>query len=195
MNDSHPHYFIAVPVPKEVQQQVHQLSLSAKQRLPFKQWVFPADYHITLQFLGAVSDDQVNKLHSMLQPTTAASSPFSLQLNGWNTFGSPRSPRILWIGVQGELQPLSSLQIRITDTTAELGFPTESRAYTPHITVAKHYTGPVPINKQWLQQEELRMPSEARWEVTELVLYRIYPQRQPKYAAVYTYPLSAPQLT
>jgi RNA 2',3'-cyclic 3'-phosphodiesterase len=99
-------------------------------------WVDPAQIHLTLQFLGEVADPQVPPLTAVLD-TLAAQPAFDFQIEGLGTFGSPRSPRIIWVGVRLPNPPLMSLQKACQDRLADLGFRPEERAFKPHLTLGR----------------------------------------------------------
>ena len=63
--------------------------------------------------------------------------PFELHLGKLGTFGSPRSPRVLWIDVAGDVDTLAKLQSQVEAELGPLGFPAEPRRFSPHLTLAR----------------------------------------------------------
>ena len=57
-------------------------------------------------------------------------------MHGAGTFGRSSSPRVLWLGVDGEVRALASLQRDVAGELEAIGFPREERAFSPHLTLA-----------------------------------------------------------
>lgn len=169
---------MAVPVPDTIKKGLADWSKQL-QALPFdyKEWVHVEDFHITLKFLGGLSDKQVEALCKGLDQTTLTFSPFHIRGKSFGFFGRPRSPRVLWGGVEAD-KMLFDDQKTIDKMCSELGFSSENRPYRPHITVAKKWVGGM--------FEPSVVPSppylfEQGWPVDTIVLYQIHPSRKPKY--------------
>jgi 2'-5' RNA ligase len=63
--------------------------------------------------------------------------PFAIALADAGTFGRPASPRVLWLGIDGDVTSFTALQAAIAGALAGLGFAPEDRAFHPHITLAR----------------------------------------------------------
>lgn len=100
-------------------------------------WVRPEGVHLTLKFLGETPADRVPAIRAALAEAVSGTPPHVLKLNGLGTFGSRRSPRVLWVGLEGDLEDLRRLQEKVEAALARLGFPTEGRAFSPHLTLAR----------------------------------------------------------
>jgi len=48
-----------------------------------------------------------------------------------------RRPRVVWVGIKGEVDKLVSWQQRLDDGLGQLGFAKETRPFTPHLTLAR----------------------------------------------------------
>jgi RNA 2',3'-cyclic 3'-phosphodiesterase len=99
-------------------------------------WVRPEQIHLTLKFLGDMPDGQVVPVCRALDGL-AEHEAFEFQIYGIGTFGSPRSPRVVWVGVQMPNPALMELQKACEEGLAELGFPPEGRAFKPHLTLGR----------------------------------------------------------
>ncbi len=99
-------------------------------------WVPPANLHLTLKFLGEVSDVHVRDVNRRLQELAAVSAPFSLEVFGTGVFPNTRRPTVLWIGIQ-QSPGLVHLQEGVEKTLAQLGFPPEARRFAPHLTIGR----------------------------------------------------------
>jgi 2'-5' RNA ligase len=105
--------------------------------LPVK-WVRPEALHVTLKFLGDVDDASEPDLRAALGLVAGGGEarPVSLHINGFGVFPDVRRPRIVWAGLAPD-PALELLQHRVEQVFAPLGFPTEARAFRPHLTLGR----------------------------------------------------------
>lgn len=109
-------------------------------------WVRPEGMHVTLKFLGEVAESRTADLQSALGRACAGARTLSLGLEGFGAFPDARRPRVVWAGVVPE-PALELLQHGVERELAPLGFPTEARAFRPHVTLgrAKGRGAPKPV--------------------------------------------------
>jgi len=138
--------FVALPLPSHIKQELEHWQLQNQSTLQFRKWTHPEDLHITLQFLGDTTNEQLEQL--IVQLGSIQHSPFQLQLSSFGSFGPSSAPRILWASVSGELQSLTQLHRKVLEQTEKVGFIAEERRYQPHITVARYYEGVGRVSNQ-----------------------------------------------
>ncbi len=90
----------------------------------------PVDLHMTLVFLGAISDAQLHCVESVAEAVRVRS--FTLHIDG---IGYWQRPRILWAGPVQTPEPLSQLVFDLQNGLKACGFEPEQRRYQPHITL------------------------------------------------------------
>jgi 2'-5' RNA ligase len=130
--------FIAIELPPHVRRALEDLQARlGKGREPGAKWVAPGGIHLTLKFLGDVPGERIPLLASAMGQVAAAESSLALHLAGAGCFPRAERPRVLWVGMAGDVERLAALQARMQVTMAELGFPRESRPFTPHLTLAR----------------------------------------------------------
>lgn len=100
-------------------------------------WAAPEKLHITLKFLGDVEAAQEEKVADALAEASAAIRPFELRIAGTGVFPGEREPRVLWLGVEDIEGGLARLHSRIENALAAAGFAKETRAFRPHLTIAR----------------------------------------------------------
>lgn len=122
-----PRLFIAVPLPDDVKASLATWTNALRAQLPFRKWVHPADYHLTLQFLGPLSQEQLETTLVQVPKAIKPSKPFSLAIHRLGTFGQRRQPRILWAGVSGDREALQQLQHNVVAQLELLGLPKQRR--------------------------------------------------------------------
>lgn len=101
------------------------------------QWARPDGMHLTLKFLGNIPSANVSPLLECVREFTSANRGFGLQLTRLGMFPNRRKPRVLWAGVGGDLDTLSSLQQAAEGAVNALGYPPEQRPFRPHITLGR----------------------------------------------------------
>jgi 2'-5' RNA ligase len=100
-------------------------------------WITRLGMHITLNFLGEVSESQKSDVERVLDNVTNKHSSFLLQCRGAGTFPhNSRNPRIIWIGLDKN-EAFETLHRDIEEEMAGLGFPKDSRPFHPHLTLGR----------------------------------------------------------
>lgn len=102
MADNHAHYFLGIPLPQTIKKCLSQWSASMQNIVHYKYWTHINDYHVTLLFLGAAGDSQIEELSDHIDKRVTTIQSFPMQLTEPGTFGSSQRPRVLWAGVQSD---------------------------------------------------------------------------------------------
>jgi 2'-5' RNA ligase len=142
-----PRIFIAAPVSPEVQASIAALPHPAGTPL---RWVRADQLHITLRFLGEISDEQLDQVLGATRDA-AAGNPGTLRLTarGIGAFPDEHRARIVWVGIAGQVAGLKALQRSLENQLAARGFRRDERSFTPHITIARlRKPGPLPVELQ-----------------------------------------------
>jgi len=129
--------FIALDIPTATKSTLGEVIRSLTPQVPGGvRWVDPGAVHLTLKFLGNVEPAQVDGIVEALR-RPAAVSPFRIWLSGLGVFPNERRPRVLWVGLDGDLASLRELQEEISGEMSGLGFPREARPFSPHLTLGR----------------------------------------------------------
>ena len=130
--------FIAVELPSGLKNELAELETQLKKASPpVVKWVDPNSIHVTLKFLGEVSEDSIEELMLAIEEAAQGILPFQFEVRGVGAFPNLERPQVLWTGVKGELDKIAQLQKRIESNTEQLGSPRESRAFSPHLTLGR----------------------------------------------------------
>ncbi len=141
--------FIAVELPEGLKKELAELEAQLKKSSPtVVKWVDPNSIHITLKFLGEVSEDNIDELMLAIEESAQGISPFKLEVSEVGAFPDLDHVQVVWVGVTGELDKVLQLQKRIESNTEQLGFPRESRAFTPHLTLGRVRNEAKPNDRQ-----------------------------------------------
>ncbi len=181
-----PRLFVAVPLPQQLKLELSKWIQSKRREWPFQRWIHEQDVHITLQFLGEVTLPQKDRIINALGALSKNQAPFPLEIHGIGTFGRVEQPRILWAGVEGDLDQLHQLQNKITEKLWPIGFIPEDRPYRPHVTLARKYKG----NDFIISQDDHWGTMTKSWIVNQIVLYETKLGQQPMYQPISVFPFS-----
>ena len=100
-------------------------------------WVASDSIHLTLKFLGDTPRSRIPQLEAALQAACAAFAPFEFTVEGRGCFPNIHRPRVIWVAVRDKGQALARLQQDVEKCVAPLGWPTEERGFSPHLTVGR----------------------------------------------------------
>jgi 2'-5' RNA ligase len=130
--------FIAIELPEAVKTGLKQLQTELTlPRYSFVKCVAPEGIHLTLKFLGNIPAKKVTDITGVMVQASQEVSPFQLQITEVGAFPNMKRPRVLWVGIKGEVDKLVGWQQRIDNGLVPLGFPKEARPFTPHLTLAR----------------------------------------------------------
>lgn len=131
--------FIAVELDAEARQQLKTLQMALHPLMPpgLVRWVAPENIHITLKFLGDTRPDQVAAVTAALDSLGSAILPFQVTLAGRGCFPNFKRPHVVWAGLVDRGQRLQKLTDAVERSVSPLGWPTESRPFTPHLTIGR----------------------------------------------------------
>jgi 2'-5' RNA ligase len=167
--------FIAVELPEAVKTGIQQLQTELTlPRYSFVKCVAPEGIHLTLKFLGNVSAQKISEITGVMEQASQGVNPFPLQLTEVGAFPNMRRPRVLWVGIKGEVHKLVDWQQRLDNGLVPLGFAKEARPFTPHLTLARVRENCSPADRLHLGETVARAHAEVdnKFTVTSLNLMR-----------------------
>ena len=130
--------FIAVELPEGLKRELAAIEIQLKKASPpVVKWTNPNSIHVTLKFLGEIAEESIDELMPAIEESAYGISPFQLEIADIGAFPNLSRAQVVWVGVKGELQKITQLQLRIESNTEQLGFPREFRAFTPHLTIGR----------------------------------------------------------
>lgn len=124
-------YFIAVPLPDRVCDNLVQWQGSMPDGI---RKVLPDQMHITLRFLGNVSQEMIQPLRNTL--TEVTEELFEVGIHGTGSFPFEGKPKVLWADV-GKVSPLMRVQKKVESICIDAGFEPSEQSYVPHITLGR----------------------------------------------------------
>ena len=129
--------FIAVELPEGVLSALRRVQQGIKKHSFAVRWVRPEGIHLTLKFLGDIEPARIDEIVGQMTAAARGCGRVSLSAKGIGVFPHLRRPRVLWVGLAGEVQRLSDLQRKIDAGLAEVGFKREKRSFKGHLTLGR----------------------------------------------------------
>jgi 2'-5' RNA ligase len=129
--------FFCLPVDRASRDRLQRLATGLQGRTRSRaRWVDPANYHVTLRFLGEIEPELCTALHEVARTVAAATPPLSLHVDRLSGFPDPRKPRVVWAG--GTAPDAFRRALRMLDEGLDaLGFPRGREESAFHITLAR----------------------------------------------------------
>lgn len=129
--------FIAINCPCDIQHSIQRIQRDFEPHHDDWRWVPPENLHLTLRFLGNVSENSVQALSEAMSFAIEGQSAFSISLQGLGCFPHPTRPRVLWLGIDDPTLNLQSIYRRLMQSLSQLGFPPDKQSFRPHLTLAR----------------------------------------------------------
>ena len=129
--------FIAIEIPSSIQRAIQQATSGLHQELKgLVRWTAPENIHLTLKFLGDISQSSMESLTQLLCAEADMISPFEFHVHGFGSFPISRLPRVLWVGIQAPAG-LEAMYRGIEAACTRLGYEAEPRGFSPHLTIGR----------------------------------------------------------
>ena len=110
-------------------------------------WEKPEKIHVTFTFLGELKNLRTEKLKNILEKACSGIKPFTISFKGLGAFPDFVQPRVVWVGLKGDLKSLAALQKGIEKELKKAGIWFDKKPFTPHVTIGRVKKG---ISKGYL---------------------------------------------
>jgi RNA 2',3'-cyclic 3'-phosphodiesterase len=151
-------------------------------------WIAPDRLHLTLQFIGQVSEEAAAAIEARLGPRFDLTA-FEMRLGSIGAFPRGGRPQVIWLGIDRGADALAALHEAVERRLADVPFRRESRAFSPHLTLARFKRGGTRADVERIA----RLPLEpgAGCTIDHVTLYesRLSP-RGPTYTPLLVTPLA-----
>ena len=162
--------FICIEIPDSIKERIRRLQETLRQTEAQVSWTKSSNVHLTLKFLGGVEASRIEFASKALERATSGVGPFEVEIGGAGCFPSPRSPRVLWVGVPNVAEQLRQLYSTIENELAREGFEREKRKFSPHLTIGRIRA---PLNTASLTEALLATGFDPQTFIaTEVILMR-----------------------
>ncbi len=184
--------FVAVGVPAHAADELDGAVAPLRPSWPDLRWTGRDAWHVTLAFLGEVSETASARLMPRLERAAARHPTLPVSLGGAGAFPGAARARVLWTGVQAEPHGLAALAASVAAGARRAGAPPaeEGRRFQPHLTLARCRP---PVDVQPLV-DRLSGYAGTPWTAGEIYLIRSHlprgrPHDRPRYETLASWPL------
>lgn len=116
---------------------IRRLQTGARFTGAFPTWVKAVGLHQTLVFLGNQPPTRVQEICALMESVSQHSSPFRVSVGGVHFFPTDKNPRVISVGLRGDVESLHALQLTLSERCRAAGLTAEDRPFRPHVTLAR----------------------------------------------------------
>jgi len=164
--------FLAFNLPVEIKNKIAQISGVLKRSSIDARWVKADNIHLTIVFLGDIRQEDLIPMRKEIRDVCTQNQAFEISLRGIGLFPNRRRPRVIWLGLDGELEEMSGFRDELQGRLVSFGIKAENRGFQPHITLGR-FRKPDRIDSDQSGilsgYEELQGPAG---QLNELIMFR-----------------------
>ncbi|RLB12928.1 MAG: RNA 2',3'-cyclic phosphodiesterase [Deltaproteobacteria bacterium] len=164
--------FLAFEIPPEIRDTLALIYNGLRETALNVRWVKQENIHITVIFMGNVDEKNIVPMAKVLEKACNKYAPFMIRIKGAGVFSNLRNPRVLWIGVDGDIKRMRYFRDRLQKDLKAFGIKEEKRRFTPHLTVGRFKRGFNQGAKLKELIEKYRDIASADAMLKELVLFK-----------------------
>ena len=184
--------FVAIDVSDETRAQLGRVReglearLAASRKPPRVTWVADTAAHVTVRFIGEVSEDTAEKVKSALAPPFEQRA-YDVVFEGVGAFPNARRPRVIWIGAPRGQEETAAIAAAVNARLDPIVGKDEARAFRAHLTVAR-VKEPAPFD--WDAAFAATPAGRSRSPIDHVTLYQSKTSpKGPTYTALLKVPL------
>lgn len=183
--------FIAIELPATIRAELAALQRELATTGAEVKWVEADNLHVTMRFLGEITQAQRQTIESLLLEVARGRAPIDAALSEVGTFPERGIPRVIWVGIGQGADQLSRLAQEIERGLAALSIPNEERRFTAHVTLGRVRAPRAgEVIRQRLTQIRWTPPAPFRIECVTLFQSTLG-HTGPVYTALGRFPLTA----
>lgn len=142
--------FIGIDLPEDIQKYLKSIQELLKKSRDDVKWIEPGNIHLTLKFLGEITQEQAQEIKTILEDLACKFMSLELQLRELGAFPKLDFARILWVGLDDKTGSLKKIARDLDTSLTKLGIPKEDKTFSAHITL-----GRIKNHKKDLKLQEL----------------------------------------
>lgn len=184
-----PRSFIAVEANEKVRNSLVKVQGELEETGADLKLVSPENIHLTLRFLGDVSESKLDPIKDAVSDAVTLS-PFQASIEDLGVFPKPSFIRVIWAGVGEGSEELTTLRKNVDQKLSEVDIPPEDKDFTPHFTIARVKSGKAKDKLNYIIEDK----EGSNWgkvEVEEIELMKSeLTSEGPIYTTLETFPLA-----
>ena len=160
--------FIAIEISEEIRSMLDRIEAHLKYAGADVKWVGPENIHLTLKFLGEITEEKCADVKSALDEVARSAKPFELTLKNIGVFPKMEFPRVVWVGIDSGQAEGARLAANIDEAMSNIGFEKDSRPFSPHLTIGRVRSG---LNKDKLREKIAS--ASANFQLTNIAPHKV----------------------
>ncbi len=185
--------FIALELNGALQHHLSEMIRQMASALPDLRWVDPLSIHLTLAFLGALTDERLVEAMQATEVAAQSIPTFDYRLAHMGVFSSQRYPRVIWVGIEEPSGTLLRLHRVLNRELEQRGFAVDTRPFSPHLTLSRVKAPLSPEEVQTLQcfiEDRRKFAASPSYHVSQINVMKSELSRVgAKYTCLKAYPL------
>ena len=133
--------FIAIELSEDIRNTLGQIQSHLRYAGADVKWVAQQNIHLTLKFLGEITDEKAAQVGAALDEVARTMKPFELSLKELGVFPKPEFPKVIWVGLDKGAAESIALAGKIEEALERLGFEKETRPFVAHLTLGRVRSG------------------------------------------------------
>jgi 2'-5' RNA ligase len=129
--------FLAFELPLEIKTVVTRVSQELKKSSLNAKWVKSGNVHLTVVFMGDVEMSEIPEIKEEVGKVCLTYGAFDISLKGVGCFPHTRKPRIVWVGLDGDLERMSLFRDALQERLIPFGIKGDKRRFKPHLTLGR----------------------------------------------------------
>jgi 2'-5' RNA ligase len=129
--------FLAFELPLEIKKIVTRVFEDSRRSSLDVRWVRPEGIHLTVVFMGNIKTEDLEAMGNEIGRVCSDFSPFHIALKGIGCFPNSRNPRVVWLGLVGDVEQMSRFRDRLQKQLSPFGIQEERRPFKPHLTLGR----------------------------------------------------------
>ncbi|MGD2096271.1 MAG: RNA 2',3'-cyclic phosphodiesterase [Desulfobacterales bacterium] len=163
--------FVAIDLPEAIRASIGAAQDALKSYGFRVKWVRPESIHLTLKFLGNIDVSRTDEIVNAMTWAAKSRTAMRLSASGIGVFPNVRRPRVIWVGLGGEVDNLKSLQQALDGHLAELGFPAETRSFKAHLTLAR-VKGKMAVDRMQSALDKFNAFESEGFDADRMILFK-----------------------
>jgi len=128
--------FLAVETSEAVRRSLEELVTRLDLPHFHVRWVQPKNMHLTLRFLGDITERDVFEVSRAAHEAVIDVPPFRVRFRGLGTFPPAGNPRVVWMGLEDE-RPVVRLEREVSRRLSGSGLPSPDKPFRAHLTLGR----------------------------------------------------------
>ena len=167
--------FVAISIPEPVRDEIIRVQQELQPLVPrdVARWARSDQFHLTLRFLGDVPADGVEDLKKSVGAICRNAQPLLLRAEGVGFFPNPRSPRVIWVGINNREGGLMELQKQIETAVGPFSLEPGEKNFTGHATLGRlKNPRPTDVRDLAARAQSLEKRPLGEWTANEVEIIR-----------------------